>query len=361
MPQSRAISPITIVFFVLSAIAMLVFWRVRDVLMPFIAGLILAYICAPTVGWMVQKHVPRGVAVASVMLGLLAFIALLALLIVPRLVQELTQFITDLPSYATILKQRVETANVPWLRDVLAERTVEVQNALSSAVEKLTTTMASVFSLAWTHAQGVISGVLVFVLTPIIAFYLLMDWAKLVVHFEHLIPRAWLPQWRAISTDMNRALKGYFQGQSMVCACLALYYSSALSLTGLNYGFLIGVMAGIFSFVPYVGSIGGAVTALLVAFTQFWPHNTMIWVVLGVFAFGQILEGYILAPKLVGDKVGLHPVWIFLALFVFGALLGFVGLVLAVPIAAILGVAARHGVQYYRTTAYYNGKQSPKE
>lgn len=352
-----SLTPVLIFTLIIFALIASVIWTVRDVLAPFIAGFILAYICAPAVGFMVHRKIPRGIAVSSVMLGIVAFVTLLGVLIVPRLITELAQLISDLPGYAATLKARAQAANWPWLHDIMAERTHEVQKAISNGLEKLTQTISGLFTILLTRGQAVLSGILFFVLTPIIAFYLLLDWPKLIVHLESLIPRRWIPTWDVVSNDMNRALKGYFQGQSLVCLCLALYYSTMLSLTGLNYGFLIGVLAGIFSFVPYVGSIGGLITAMIVALTQFWPNSWPVALVAGVFAVGQILEGYILAPKLVGDKVGLHAVWIFLALFVFGSLMGFSGLILAVPMAALIAVCVRHAVVRYRGSAYYRGNQ----
>jgi predicted PurR-regulated permease PerM len=162
---------------------------------------------------------------------------------------------------------------------------------------------------------------------------------------------------RAIARDIDRAIAGFVRGQALVCLILGTFYAVSLALIGLNFGALIGMTAGILSFIPYVGSLTGLILSVGVAIVQFWPDWTMIAATLGIFIFGQFVEGNILSPKLVGESVGLHPVWLMFALVAFGALFGFVGLLLAVPLAAAIGVIARFALRQYLASPLYRGTE----
>jgi predicted PurR-regulated permease PerM len=160
-----------------------------------------------------------------------------------------------------------------------------------------------------------------------------------------------------LARDINTAIAGYVRGQSLVCLLLGSYYALGLTLAGLNFGFLIGLISGLITFIPYVGSMTGLLLALAVAIAQFWPDWTWIFIVLAIFLFGQFLEGYVLTPKLVGESTGLHPVWLMFALFAFGYLFGFVGLLVAVPLAAAIGVLVRFALRRYLESPLYTGAE----
>ena len=194
-----------------------------------------------------------------------------------------------------------------------------------------------------------------FVVTPVVAFYMLLDWDKMVARVDSWVPRDHVGTVRGIANEMNTAIAGFIRGQGTVCILLGAIYAVGLTIVGLNFGLLIGLIAGIISFIPYVGSFVGLGIALLVAIVQFWPDWIMLLAVLAVFGVGQFIEGNILQPKLVGNSVGLHPVWLMFALFAFGALFGFVGLIIAVPAAAVVGVLARFGLSRYLESPLYRG------
>ena len=174
-------------------------------------------------------------------------------------------------------------------------------------------------------------------MTPVVAFYMLVDWDRMVRTVDSWMPVRQRETIRAIAHDIDRAIAGFVRGQALVCLILGTFYAVGLSVIGLNFGALIGMTAGLLSFIPYVGSLTGLILSMGVAIVQFWPDWTMILATLGIFVFGQFVEGNILSPKLVGESVGLHPVWLMFALLAFGALFGFVGLLLAVPLAAAIG------------------------
>jgi predicted PurR-regulated permease PerM len=220
---------------------------------------------------------------------------------------------------------------------------------VSQGASWITTVVASI----WAGGQAVIGVVSLIVVTPVVAFYLLFDWDRMLARIDNLLPREHAETIRALGRDINLAIAGFIRGQGALCAILGLYYAISLSIIGLNFGFLIGSVAGLISFIPYVGSIVGFFVAVGVAVVQFWPDWIWVVVVVGVFVVGQFIEGNILQPRLVGSSIGVHPVWLMFALFAFGSLFGFVGVLLAVPVTAALGVLVRFAIERYRLSGLY--------
>ncbi len=211
--------------------------------------------------------------------------------------------------------------------------------------------MASVFA----GGRAILDIIGLLVVTPVVAFYLLYDWDRMIAGIDNWMPRQHVETVRQIARDIDAAMAGFIRGQGSVCLLLGLFYAISLSLAGLNFGFLIGSVAGLISFIPYVGSIVGFVLAVGVALVQFWPEWIWIVVVAGIFAVGQFFEGNILQPRLVGSSVGVHPVWLMFALFAFGSLFGFVGMLVAVPVTAAIGVLVRFGIGKYMQSRIYAG------
>jgi predicted PurR-regulated permease PerM len=197
------------------------------------------------------------------------------------------------------------------------------------------------------------------VVTPVVAFYILLDWDRMVGKVDGWIPRAHVGEVRKIILDIDRAVAGFIRGQGSLCLILGVWYAVGLSLAGLNFGLLIGFFAGMISFVPYVGSLVGMALGLSVAVVQFWGGDlwTSIGLVLAVFVIGQFVEGNILQPRLVGQSVGLHPVWLMFALYAFGSLFGFVGMMVAVPAAAVAGVLVRYALSRYLQSDIFDGER----
>ncbi|MDB5648852.1 MAG: hypothetical protein JWL62_372, partial [Hyphomicrobiales bacterium] len=207
----------------------------------------------------------------------------------------------------------------------------------------------------WSGGQALIGLFSLLVITPVVAFYILLDWDKMVRTVDSWVPLDHRETVRELAREIDRALSGFLRGQSLVCLFLGLWYGIGLTLVGLNFGLLIGISAGVLSFIPYVGSLTALVLSACVAIVQGWPDLWLLALVFGVIGTGQFLEGNILTPKLVGASVGLHPVWLMLALLGFGSLFGFTGLILAVPIAATVGVILRFGLRNYLASPLYLG------
>ncbi len=220
------------------------------------------------------------------------------------------------------------------------------------------TTLAAGWSAAflhsvWTGGQALLSVFSLAVVTPIVACYLVYDWPKMVAVVDNWVPPSQRTTVRALAREIDDTIGGFVRGQSVLCLVLGVFYATTLGLIGLNHGILIGFSAGLISFVPYLGSLTGLVVATCVAVAQFWPNWALIAVVPAIFFVGQSLADYVLSPYLVGRRVNLNPVWLMFALFAFGYLFGFVGLLIAVPLAAAIGVLVRYGIaQYYASPIY---------
>lgn len=203
--------------------------------------------------------------------------------------------------------------------------------------------------------MSLVSAVIFIVVVPVVAFYMLLDWDHMVAKIDSLLPRDHAPTIRKLGNDINSVLAGFVRGQLSVCLLLGTFYSIALMLAGLQFGLIVGAIAGAITFIPYVGSLVGGALAIGLALFQFWGDWVSIAIIAGIFAAGQFIEGNILTPKLVGNSVGLHPVWLLFALSAFGSIFGFVGMLVAVPVAAAIGVFARFGIQHYQSSLLYKG------
>src|SRR5690606_32484263 len=221
-----------------------------------------------------------------------------------------------------------------WLRDNFGVAPETLRENLSGLLSQGAGFLATVFQSIWSSGKALVDIAGLFVVTPVVAFYMLLDWDRMIETVDRWIPRDHVATVRQIATDINRATAGFVRGQGTLCLVLGVMYAVGLTVVGLNFGLLIGLFAGLISFIPYVGSLVGLVLSLGVAFVQFWPEWYWIAAVAAVFFVGQFIEGNILQPKLVGKSVGLHPVWLMFALFAFGYLFGFVGLIVAVPASA---------------------------
>jgi predicted PurR-regulated permease PerM len=348
-----------VVFWLAAVVALAaVLWLLSGMLLPFIAGMAVAYLLAPATDRLERLGVSRLVAaLAMITLFVLAFV-LLVLAIAPILATQLSSFIENIPEYVRRVQALLMDPSRPWLRNIVGEGFAGTDKWVGDLVTQGAGWLAAFLRSLWSGGAALISIFSLIVVTPVVAFYLVYDWPRMIATVDHWVPVPHRPTARELAREINAAIAGFVRGQSGVCLILGSFYAIALSLTGLNFGLLIGLISGLISFIPYVGSMTGLVLSLGVAVAQFWPDWTMILLVLGIFLFGQFVEGNVLAPKLVGDSVGLHPVWLIFALFAFGYLFGFVGLLLAVPLAAAIGVLARFALRRYFASPLYTGGES---
>jgi predicted PurR-regulated permease PerM len=339
------------------AIFILLLWLLSDILLPFVAGLAIAYLLTPVTDRIEKLGVNRlAAALLIITVVVLAFVYLV-LLVAPILGSQLTSFIASVPGYIVTLQSVLSDPSLPWVQKLVGagfNADQSIADLVTQGVSWITTFIRSL----WSGGRALVSLFSLVVVTPVVAFYLIYDWHRMLRAVDGWIPVHQRETVHELAREVDAAIAGFVRGQTAVCLILGSFYAIALSISGLNFGLLIGLISGIITFVPYVGSMTGLVLSLGVAVAQFWPNYTSILTVLGIFLVGQFLEGNVLSPKLVGESVGLHPVWVIFALLAFGYLFGFVGLLVAVPLAATIGVLARFALRRYLQSSFYTGAKT---
>jgi predicted PurR-regulated permease PerM len=331
-------------------------WLLSDILLPFVAGLALAYLQTPLADRLERLGMSRTLAALLIVGFVVLTFVLLALLLVPILVEQAAALIGDIPSYVARLQALLSDPGPPWLRQLLngGDAGKTMSQVMSQGAGYMTTLMQSV----WAGGKALASFISVLVITPVVTFYLICDWHEMVAILDGWVPPQNRETVHRLVGEIDAAISGFLRGQAGVCLVVGIYYAVALSLVGLKFGLLIGLTAGVLTFLPYIGSMTGLLIAVSVAVGQFWPNWVSIAIVIGIFLVGQFVEGNVLGPKLVGDRVGLHPVWLIFAMLAFGYLLGFVGLLIAVPLAAAIGVLFRFGLSRYYASPFYRDEES---
>ena len=330
-------------------------WLLHHILLPFVAGAALAYLLDPLASRLTRHGVSRLVAALAILGGFVLVLAGLFVLIAPVLAAQFSAFIEHVPTYLHRLQSLVTESSQAWLKAIIGSTYVGGGESFSVLVNKSIGYLTDMLPSLLTKGEALLSVFSLLVITPVVTFYLLCDWTRVVATFDNLIPLRQRDTVRGLMREINKALSGYLHGQLTVCVILGAYYAIGLTLAGLSFGALIGASCGFLTFIPYVGSLTALVVSFGVAMAQFFPDWTRILIVVGVVLFGQFLEGNVLSPKLVGESVGLHPVWLIFALLAFGYLFGFVGLLLAVPLAATAGVLTRFALSRYRASPLYTG------
>jgi predicted PurR-regulated permease PerM len=330
-------------------------WIFSPILLPFIAGLVLAYFLDPVADALQRLGLSRLASALFIVILAILTLVLALVILAPMLSDQLARFAGDLPGIIQSLTQRFDELAPQWMKDMLAKSGADVQGSVTQFAGKAADWILSVLKTLLSGGMALVNLVSLLVVTPIVTFYLLVDWDDMVATVDSWVPREHVETVRALGRDINTAMAGFIRGQGTVCMLLGIFYAVALSLAGLKFGLAIGLLAGALTFIPYAGALIGGVLAIGVALVQFWPEFWSIALVAGIFGAGQFLEGNFLSPKLVGKSVGLHPVWLMFALFAFGYAFGFVGLLLAVPLAAAAGVLVRFGLKQYLGSRLYLG------
>ncbi len=344
-------------FFWIVALAalILILLLLRDVLLPFVAGMAIAYFLDPVADRLETIGLSRLWATLVIVMSFVVMFVVFVIVLVPILVQQLSGLGANLPGYISSLQQMITEQGQGWLSDVFGIEVTQFSGSIQNLVQKATDWLGGLLTSIWSGGIAFVSFLALFIVTPVVAFYMLYDWDRMVAKIDSWLPRDHVAIVRQLAAEIDVAIAGFVRGQGTVCLILGTFYAIGLTVIGLNFGLLIGLVAGLISFVPYVGSTLGLVVAGIVAVVQFWPEWIPIASVLGVFIFGQFAEGNFLSPKMVGSSVGLHPVWLMFALFAFAYLFGFVGMLLAVPLAAAIGVLSRFSLQQYLASDIYTG------
>jgi predicted PurR-regulated permease PerM len=343
-------------FWLITAVVLVVFlWIFSEILLPFAAGMVLAYFLDPVADKLQRLGLSRFMATCIILAGFVVFLTLGLVILIPILASQLADFIGNLPDYLSRFQDLITSIDPQWLKDRFGVDPANLREGLNSLLTSGFGFLTAIATSIWDSGVALVNIAGLFIVTPVVAFYMLLDWDRMVAKVDSWVPRDHVETVRRIATDINTATAGFVRGQGTLCLILGILYAVGLTVVGLNFGILIGLFAGLISFIPYVGSLVGLVLSVGVALVQFWPDYTMIGAVAVVFFVGQFIEGNILQPRLVGKSVGLHPVWLMFALLAFGALFGFVGLLIAVPAAAAVAVLVRFAIDRYLQSPLYKG------
>lgn len=343
-----------------TVVVILLIWLFRPILLPFVIGIALAYILNPAVVLVERTGINRAWSAAIVLLGVLAVIIGALLVITPLIASQFGGLISLLPGYVSDLNNLVRSL-APQLNEWLGpERAAQLQAQLTQLIGSGVEFLGSMTAQVAQSGLTVLNTIAVLILTPVVAFYLLLDWSGMVKGIDDLLPREHRREIRQVLDQIDRSIAGVFRGQGSVILVLCIYYATALTLTGLNFGLVIGLMTGLFSFIPFFGFLTGFALSMGIALVQFAPNWWFVIIVFVVYIIGQFLEGNVLYPRLVGQSININPVWLMFALFAFGFLFGFLGLVLAVPLSAITATLARYAIRRYKDSALYRGERPVK-
>jgi predicted PurR-regulated permease PerM len=338
-----------LVAFIVLALAL---WLLSDILLPFVVGLVIAYLLTPIADRMERVGVNRMIAALLLVTIVVLVFVWIILLAAPVLGGQLVSFIDNVPGYVAKLQKLV--SDRPWVQEIFGG-SFGSDKSMSDLVSQGISWITSFLRSLWSGGRALVSLFSLIVVAPVVGFYFVYDWHRMVARVDSWVPRHQRDIVRQLAREVDAAISGFIRGQTAVCLLLGSFYAIALTLAGLNFGLLIGLVSGVITFIPYVGSTTGLVLSLGVAIAQFWPEWAGIATVLAIFIVGQFIEGNILSPKLVGKSVGLHPVWVIFALLAFGYLFGFVGLLVAVPLAATIGVLTRFALKRYLASSIYTG------
>jgi predicted PurR-regulated permease PerM len=342
------------------AVCVALLWLLSEVLLPFIAGMALAYLLDPIARRSERLGIGRGAAALIMVALVIVVMVVIVMAAAPVLADQFSAFMDNLPAYVTKLQTIVADPSRPWLAKIFgAHLSDDPAKSVSGVVTQASGFIGAFLASLWSGGRAVFSVLSLFIITPVVAFYLLLDWEEVVATIDRCIPLPHRATVHGLAADIDAVIAGFVRGQAVICLVLAAFYAIALTLIGLNFGFLIGMMTGLLGFIPFVGAGVGFLVAAIVALAQFWPDWVSIAMVVAVFLVGQALEGYVLSPRLVGAKIGLHPVWMMFALIASSYLFGFAGLLIAIPLAATIGVLLRFGMRKYRASSIYTGGAGP--
>ncbi len=326
----------------------------NDVLLPFVAGMALAYLLDPVADRLCAWGLPRALATSVALAAALVVLVGALFLIVPVLEAQLARLFTQLPEIIERLWASLSATAARISSQFAPDEVDKARAAVMGASEKVIGGALAVIQGVWSSGLALVNLIGLVVVTPVVAWYLLRDWDRIVEAVDGWLPRDHAPVIREQVRIIDRTLAGFVRGQAMVCLILGAVYAIALELAGLDYGLVVGLVAGLISFIPYVGAIVGLLASVGLAYAQ-TGEVALMAVVGAIFVVGQAIEGNFLTPKLVGEQVGLHAVWILFALLAGGSLFGFTGILLAVPVAAVIGVLIRFALGHYLQSALFLG------
>jgi len=336
-------------------LAALIIASLKDVLLPFVAAIVIAYFLNPLADALERLGLPRGIAATVMVLLAGAIITLLVILLGPVIVEQVRQFAVTLPEEFSKLRETAEAWVVTWLGPNFPKIKVALDKGMDGLSQNWGATATALLTSLLTGGLALVNFVALFLITPVVVFYLLVDWHAMLERIDSTLPRDHAPVIRKLAGDINDAVAAFIRGQGTICIILGLFYAAGLSWAGIKYGLLVGLTTGALAFVPVIGWVVGLLTAVSLAVVQFGADVVVLAKVVAVLAVGISVDTAVLSPRFVGQKIGLHPVWLIFALFVFSYLLGLVGTLIAVPLAAAASVLIRFAINLYLQSPFYRG------
>ena len=330
----------------------------RDILLPFVAAIVVAYFLNPIADRLQARGLNRAWA-AILIVGVAAVLVTFALiLLVPVLADQMRQMVTALPGETERFKAFVERFGRDWLGPSFPSFQTALDRTLADLSQNWTGMAGAIMASVWSRGLALVNFVSLLLITPVVVFYLLVDWHPMLTRLDDALPRDHAPTIRRLAGGINDAVAAFIRGQGTICLVLGIFYAIGLSWAGIDYGLLVGLTTGLLAFIPIIGWMLGLIFASGLAIVQFWPDPTPLLKAVGVLVCGIAIDTAFLSPRFVGQKVGLHPVWMIFALFVFSYLFGLVGTLVAVPLAAAIGVLVRFAVQLYLDSSVYKGSSA---
>ncbi len=325
---------------------------VSDTLVPFMVAFVFAYLLQPVIENNCRRfRWPRGLVTLGVFTMFLSGFVAIIVLIVPIIYQQIAVFVGKIPQY----KSNFEIGISVWsekLNEINPDLANKVTESAHSFVNSAFSIFASFANHIWQYTLATINFFTIVALVPIILYYFLRDWPQIVSSIESVLPMRGKSKVREIFTSINELLSAYIRGQLNICMMLAFYYVLGLNLIGLDLALLLGILSGFLIIIPFIGALISVLLVTISCYFTFGAGIELLYVVV-LYVVGHSVEGYILAPKIIGDRIGLHPVWIIFSVFAAGSVFGFVGIVFAIPIAGVVKVLLSHGIDYYKSSNMY--------
>lgn len=336
-------------------LAAIIVATLKDVLLPFVAAIVIAYFLNPMADALERLGLPRGIAATLMVLLFGAIITLAVILLGPLIVEQVRQFAITLPEEFAKLRETAEAWVVTWLGPNFPKFKVALDKGMDGLSQNWGATATALLTSLLTGGLALVNFVALFLITPVVVFYLLVDWHAMLARIDATLPRDYAPMIRKLAGDINDAVAAFIRGQGTICIILGLFYAAGLSWAGIKYGLIVGLTTGALAFVPVIGWVVGLIMALSLAIVQYGADIIVLAKVIMVLAVGISVDTAVLSPRFVGQKIGLHPVWLIFALFVFSYLLGLVGTLIAVPLAAAASVLIRFAINLYLESPFYRG------
>jgi predicted PurR-regulated permease PerM len=359
LPTARRVDRQAAFWLVTAAASLALLWLLGDVLLPFVVGAAIAYFLNPLADRLSRIGIGRTPAAVTIISLFILLLLAAIILLGPLVFDQLRQLAETLPADLRRLQVIVDDWAKGWFGAGYEGINKSFERGLAGLAESWTGSMTWALQQVWSRGLALVNLLSLLLITPVVAFYLLADWPRVVDRVDRALPREHAPTVRHLAGEINAAVSAFMRGQGTICLILAAIYSIGLTLIGVRYGLVIGIAVGAVSFVPFVGWALGLAVAGSIAAAQSWPELALLAKVVALFAATAALDTALLSPRIVGPRVGLHPVWLIFSVLAFGSLLGLVGVLIAVPVAAAIAVLVRFALALYLDSPIYRGQEPP--